>query len=666
MTAQAPIVCEFPDAVTHKKMADTIRVLSMDAVQAANSGHPGMPMGMADVATVLFTQFLKFDPKQPHWPDRDRFVLSAGHGSMLQYALMYLTGYDEITMEQIKNFRKLHAKTAGHPEFGEAAGIETTTGPLGQGIGNAVGFALAERMLNADYGDDLVSHYTYAIAGDGCLMEGISQEAISLAGHLGLEKLILLWDDNNITIDGSVELSDSTNQLMRFEASGWDTQSVDGHNAKEVAEAIAKAQKSGKPSLIACKTIIGFGSPNKQGTSATHGAALGDEEIAATRKQLGWDAAPFEIPNEILHEWRAAGTRGQTDSHAWGKRLSESGKEAEFTGRVTGELTDGWQGAIDNFKQEIAKEQPKEATRKSSGRVLEALDGFMPELVGGSADLTGSNLTKTKAMQPVTRDDYSGRYMYWGIREHGMAATMNGLALHGGFVPFGGTFMVFTDYCRPSIRLAALMKQRVIYVMTHDSIGLGEDGPTHQPVEHLPALRAMPNVNVFRPADATETLECWALSLASNETPSILSLSRQGLPSVRGEYTKENKCAKGGYVLKGDNDAKVTLIASGSEIELALNAQEQLAAKDISAKVVSLPCWELFEKQSDAYRQEVLGDGLRVGIEAALGFGWERYLGTDGIFVGMNGFGASAPAPDLYKHFGITAEAVVEKVTHAL
>ena len=453
---------------------------------------------------------------------------------------------------------------------------------------------------------------------------------------------------------------------MRFEASGWDTQSVDGHNASEIEAAIAKAQKSGKPSLIACKTIIGFGSPNKQGTSATHGAALGDEEIAATRKELGWDAAPFEIPDEILHEWRAAGTRGQSDSHAWGKRLSESGKEGEFTSRVTGELTDGWQEALDKFKQELAKEQPKEATRKSSGRVLAALDGALPELVGGSADLTGSNLTKTKQMQPVTRDDYSGRYLYWGIREHGMAATMNGMALHGGFVPFGGTFMVFTDYCRPSIRLAALMKQRVIYVMTHDSIGLGEDGPTHQPVEHLPALRAMPNVNVFRPADATETLECWALSLAASETPSILSLSRQGLPSVRSEYTKENKCAKGGYVLKGDNDAKVTLIASGSEIELALNAQDQLAEKGITAKVVSLPCWELFDQQSESYRQEVLGDGLRVGIEAALGFGWERYLGNDGIFVGMNGFGASAPAPDLYKHFGITAEAVVEKVTKAL
>ncbi|MDG1286049.1 MAG: transketolase [Rickettsiales bacterium] len=666
MTAQ-PIVCEFPDVVTPKKMADAIRVLAMDAVQAANSGHPGMPMGMADVATVLFRQFLKFDPKQPYWPDRDRFVLSAGHGSMLQYALMYLTGYEDITLEQIKNFRQWGAKTAGHPEFGEAAGIETTTGPLGQGVGNAVGMALAERMLNAEFGGDLVEHFTYAIAGDGCLMEGISQEAISLAGHLGLSKFILLWDDNNISIDGEISLSDSTNQLMRFEASGWDTQEIDGHDAAAIAQAIAKAQKTGKPSLIACKTTIGYGSPNKEGTSATHGAPLGEDEIAATREKLGWLVPEaFEIPDEILHEWRIAGTRGQTESHAWGKRLEESGKEAEFTNRISVELTDGWQQAADAYKRALAQEQPKEATRKSSARALEALVPALPELVGGSADLTGSNLTKTTAMQPVTKDDYSGRYLYWGIREHGMAATMNGLALHGGFVPYGGTFMVFTDYCRPSIRLAGLMKQRVIYVMTHDSIGLGEDGPTHQPVEHLPSLRAMPNVNVFRPADATETLECWALSLASAETPSIHSLSRQGLPSVRTEYTQENLCAKGGYVLKGDDDAQVTLISSGSEIEIALNAQTQLADKGITAKVVSLPCWELFEQQPESYRQQVLGKGLRVGIEAALGFGWDKWLGEDGIFVGMKGFGASAPAPELYKQFGITAENVVEQVSKKL
>lgn len=666
MTAEAPIICEFPDVVTPRQMADAIRVLSMDAVQQANSGHPGMPMGMADVATVLFRQFLKFDPKQPHWPDRDRFVLSAGHGSMLQYALMYLSGYDEITLEEIKNFRQLHAKTAGHPEFGEAAGIETTTGPLGQGITNAVGMALAERMLNAEYGDDLVDHYTYTIAGDGCLMEGISQEAISLAGHLGLHKLILLWDDNNISIDGEISLSDSTDQLKRFEASGWDTQAIDGHDAHAITQAITKAQQSGKPSLIACKTTIGFGSPNKGGTSATHGAPLGEEEVALTRKELGWEHPAFEIPEDILHEWRAAGTRGQTESHGWGKRLAESGKESEFTARISGELSDGWQVALDNMKQELAKNQPKEATRKSSGNVLEALDCVLPELVGGSADLTGSNLTKTKQMQPVTRDDYSGRYLYWGIREHAMAATMNGIALHGGFVPYGGTFMVFTDYCRPAIRLAALMKQRVIYVMTHDSIGLGEDGPTHQPVEHLPSLRAMPNVNVFRPADATETAECWALSLASHDAPSILSLSRQGLPSIRAEYVKENLCAKGGYVLSDAPEAKATLIASGSEVEIALNAQAKLAEQGIAAKVVSLPCWELFDKQPESYRQEVLGSGLRVGIEAAIGFGWEKYLGPKGIFVGMNSFGASAPAPDLYKHFGITTEAVVERVTKAL
>jgi transketolase len=668
MTAQQPIICEFPNAVSSKKMADTIRVLAMDAVQAANSGHPGMPMGMADVATVLFTQFLKFDASQPHWPDRDRFILSAGHGSMLQYALMYLTGYEEITLEQIKNFRQLHSKTAGHPEFGEAAGIETTTGPLGQGVGNAVGMALAERMLNADFGDELVDHYTYAIAGDGCLMEGISQEAISLAGHLGLHKLILLWDDNNISIDGEISLSDSTDQRKRFEASGWNTLAVDGHDHEAIAKAIRTAQGSDKPTLIACKTTIGYGSPNKAGTSATHGAPLGDEEIAATRQQLGWEEGAFEVPAEILEEWRAAGSRGSKSANLWSERLSQSGKEGEFTGRISDGLTDGWQAALDNFKRQLAEEQPKEATRKSSGRVLEVLGAALPELVGGSADLTGSNLTKTKAMQPVTKDDYSGRYLYWGIREHGMAATMNGIALHGGFVPYGGTFMVFTDYCRPSIRLSALMKQRVIYVMTHDSIGLGEDGPTHQPVEHLPALRAMPNVHVFRPADSTETLECWALALAANETPSILSLSRQGLPAVRTEYSQENLSAKGGYVLPNhaDENTAVTLIASGSEVEIAIAAKAQLAEKGISAKVVSLPCWELFAQQPKSYRDEVLGTGLRVGIEAAIGFGWERFLGEDGIFVGMNSFGASAPAPALYDHFGITAANVVAQVEKKL
>lgn len=661
MTAQ-PVTCEFPQSVNSKKMADAIRFLAMDAVQKANSGHPGMPMGMADVATVLFTQFLKFDATQPHWPDRDRFILSAGHGSMLQYALMYLTGFEEITLDQIKNFRQLHAKTAGHPEFGEAAGIETTTGPLGQGIGNAVGMALAERMLNADFGDALVNHYTYAIAGDGCLMEGISQEAISLAGHLGLNKLILLWDDNNISIDGEISLSDSTNQLMRFEASGWNTQSIDGHDHAAIAEAIAKAQQSDKPSLIACKTTIGYGSPTKAGTSATHGAPLGEDEIAATRAKLGWNSPAFEIPQDILDAWRGAGTRSQHLVQQWGEALDKSGKEASFTQRMSGELTDGWQQKLDAFKKHLAEEQPEEATRKSSGRTLEVLGDALPELVGGSADLTGSNLTKTKAMQPVTREDYSGRYLYWGIREHGMAATMNGMALHGGFVPYGGTFMVFTDYCRPSIRLAALMKQRVIYVMTHDSIGLGEDGPTHQPVEHLPSLRAMPNVNVFRPADATETAECWTLSLAAKETPSILSLSRQNLPSLRTQYTSDNLCAKGGYVLKDVNNAEVTLIASGSEVEIATQAQAQLAEKGIAAKVVSLPCWELFDQQPQSYRDEVLGTGLRVGIEAAIGFGWEKYLGTEGIFIGMPGFGASAPASDLYKLFGITAENVVKQV----
>jgi transketolase len=658
-------------------MANAIRALSMDAVQAANSGHPGMPMGMADVATVLFSRFLKFDPRHPQWPDRDRFVLSAGHGSMLQYALMYLTGYEDITLEEIKNFRQLGARTAGHPEFGHAAGIETTTGPLGQGLANAVGMALAEAMLASRFDSEIVNHYTYVIAGDGCLMEGISQEAISLAGHLKLNKLILLWDDNRITIDGDIALSDSTDQAKRFEACGWDTQAVDGHDPEAVAAAIAKAQKTGTPSLIACRTTIGYGAPTKAGTAGSHGAPLGEEEIAGAREQLGWSHGAFEIPDDILQSWRKVGAQGADAFHDWEKKLENHALAAEFERLMRGELPEAFQQAILTFKQEASEQQPKDATRKSSGKLLEVLSEAIPELVGGSADLTGSNLTKSKAMQPVTAEDYSGSYLYWGIREHGMAAAMNGMALHGGLIPFGGTFMVFTDYCKPAIRLSALMGQRVIYVMTHDSIGLGEDGPTHQPIEHLANLRSVPNLLTFRPADAVETAECWALSLATVDKPSILSLTRQGLPTVRTEHTEQNLSARGAYVLRdfdmslppsptlpleGGGSHAITLIATGSEVSIALEAQEKLAQYDIPARVVSMPCWELFAEQPESYQQEVLGNGLRVAIEAAGGFGWERWIGTDGIFIGMNSFGASAPAPALYQHFGITAEATVKAV----
>ena len=659
-------------AVSHHDMANAIRALSMDAVQAANSGHPGMPMGMADVATVLFTRFLKFSPSQPHWPDRDRFVLSAGHGSMLQYALMYLLGYEDISLEEIKNFRQLGARTAGHPEYGHAAGIETTTGPLGQGISNAVGMALAERMLNARFGNELVDHYTYTIAGDGCLMEGISQEAISLAGHLGLGRLIVLWDDNDITIDGAVSLSDSTDQLKRFEASGWDVQRVNGHDAEEVAAAITKAQGTNTPSLIACKTTIGYGAPTKAGTSGCHGSPLGAEEIAGARAALNWPHEPFAVPTEILEGWREAGQRGIADLRDWQTRLDASAQKGEFERLMRGELPEGWHNAILDFKKQASEKAPKDATRKSSGNVLAALDGVIPELVGGSADLTGSNLTKTSEMKAVSKENYGGSYLYWGIREHGMAAAMNGMALHGGFIPFGGTFMVFTDYCKPAIRLSALMQQRVIYVMTHDSIGLGEDGPTHQPIEHLASMRAIPNVQVFRPAGAVETAECWALALASSTAPSILSLTRQGVTEYRTEHTDENKCAYGAYVLSESRIASnelrdvVTILATGSEVEIAMEAQTMLEAKGVPAKVVSMPCWELFAQQPASYQQEVLGNGLRVAIEAAAQFGWERWIGTDGIFIGMPGFGASAPAEQLYAHFGITAQDTVNAVLKKL
>ena len=650
-------------SVSHDQMANAIRALSMDAVEKAKSGHPGMPMGMADVATVLFTEFLKIDPQHPQWPDRDRFILSAGHGSMLQYALHYLLGYEDMTLEQIKNFRQWGSKTAGHPEYGHALGIETTTGPLGQGIANSVGFALAERLLNAEYGD-AVDHYTYVIAGDGCLMEGISHEAASLAGHLKLNKLIVLFDDNGISIDGPTSLSVSDDHCKRFESQGWNTIAIDGHDAKAISAAIKKAQKSDKPTLIACKTVIAKGAPTKAGKNSSHGSPLGADEITGARKNLDWAHGEFEIPEEILNAWRDAGKRGAKDYATWEKKFAALPQETQtdFSARMAGDLGEGWVKAMEELKQSIAEKQPKEATRQASQNVLEAIVPFAPALLGGSADLTGSNNTKTKPMGAVSADNFGGRYIYYGVREHAMGAAMNGIALHGGFVPYGGTFLVFTDYCRPAIRLSALMQQRVIYVMTHDSIGLGEDGPTHQPVEHIASLRAMPNVNVFRPADAMETAECWALALGSRETPSILALSRQAVPSLRKEFSKENLSAKGAYILsEASAEPRAVLIGTGTELHLCTEAQAKLEKKGVPTRVVSMPCAELFAAQPKRYQDQVLGtNALRIAVEAGIGYGWERWIGNDGVFIGMKGFGASAPAPELYKQFGITVEEIVK------
>lgn len=645
-----------------KQMANAIRALSMDAVQQANSGHPGAPMGMADIATVLFTQFLKYDPTAPDWPDRDRFVLSNGHGSMLLYSLLYLTGYEDVDIDQVRNFRQLGSNTAGHPEYGHVRGIETTTGPLGQGIANAVGMALAERMMAVRFGDDIVDHHTYVFAGDGCLMEGISHEAISLAGHLKLGKLILLFDDNDISIDGPTDMAVSDNQLMRFEASGWDTTRIDGHDHGAIAAAIKAAKKTDKPSLIACKTVIGYGAPNKEGTSATHGAPLGDDEIAATREKLDWPHAPFEVPADILDSWRAAGRRAENERQSWNGRLAAmaADRRATFERMVAGDLPEGFDQAIDDYKKELAADLPKLATRQASQKTLNVLTKAVPELIGGSADLTGSNLTLADGMDAVSAANYGGSHIYYGVREHGMAAAMNGIALHGGFIPYGATFLIFTDYCRPSIRLSALMKQRVIYVMTHDSIGLGEDGPTHQPVEQLSSLRAIPNVNVFRPCDAIETAECWQIALQSTETPSVLALTRQGLAPTRTTHSSENLSARGGYIAAdAEGERKATILATGSEVEIALAARDALQADGIGTAVVSMPCQELFDAQDDAYRFEVLGPGsTRVAVEAAVRLGWDRYIGLNGGFVGMDSFGASAPAGQLYEHFGITAAAV--------
>jgi transketolase len=645
-----------------RDMANAIRALAMDAVQQADSGHPGMPMGMADVATVLFTKFLKFDASEPHWPDRDRFILSAGHGSMLLYSLLHLTGYADMTLDELKKFRQLGSRTAGHPEYGHASGIETTTGPLGQGLGNSVGFALAERALAARFGRDVVDHYTYVIAGDGCLMEGVGQEAITLAGHLGLGRLIVLFDDNAISIDGPTSLSTSEDHKKRFAAAGWHVLSVDGHDAEAVTRAIRKARNvTDKPSLIACKTVIGYGAPTKAGTAATHGSPLGKDEIAGAREKLGWPYGPFDIPEPVFSAWRKVGARGKSARRKWVKRLAElpEADRAEFDRRQKGDLPAAVGEAVAAFKTKIANDKPSWATRKSSQEVLEVINPVLPDTIGGSADLTGSNNTKTASLKPLTAADPAGRYVYYGIREHAMAAAMNGMALHGGVIPYGGTFMVFTDYCRPSIRLSALMGVRVVYVMTHDSIGLGEDGPTHQPVEHLAALRSIPNLNVMRPADAIETAECWQIALEAKKTPSIIALSRQNLPTVR-DAGDGNRSARGAYILAGDASAPIRLIASGSEVQLALGARDLLAQEGLAAAVVSIPSWELFEAQDDTYRGEVMGgDGtVRVACEAASGFGWERWLGTRGTFVGMKSFGASAKASDLYKHFGITADAI--------
>lgn len=660
------------DSKLYGKLANSLRVLAADAVQKANSGHPGMPMGMADVATVLFKDFLKFNPKDPKWPDRDRFILSAGHGSMLLYSLLHLTGYKDMTMEQIKNFRQLGSKTAGHPEYGYADGIETTTGPLGQGIANAVGFAIAEQLQQARYGKDIVDNYTYVIAGDGCLMEGISHEAISLAGHLRLNKLIVLFDDNGISIDGPTSLSVSDDQLLRFKASNWNTIQVDGHDVNQVYVALDAARKSDKPTLIACKTTIAFSAPTKAGTSASHGSPLGTEEIAGVRKALNWDYPPFEIPEEVRQEWLAAGQKSTDQYDNWHREFAklDADKQKEFKRKNSGQLPQNFAEEVNKLKDSYVESKPNWATRKSSGEVLKTLTRLMPELIGGSADLTGSNLTKTDSLKPINADDFSGSYIYYGVREHAMAAAMNGISLYGGFRAFGGTFLVFTDYCRPSIRLSAIMKQPVVYVMTHDSIGLGEDGPTHQPVEHLASLRAMPNVDVFRPCDAVETLECWQLAVETNETPSVLALTRQNTRPLRLSKTNENLCSKGAYVIsEASNKDKidVTIFASGSEVEIAMDAASELSKEGKSVRVVSVPCFERFKLQDSEYQISFMcNSSLKVAIEAGVKQGWERFIGPHGLFIGMDSFGESAPAEALYEHFGITADNAVKQINNIL
>ncbi len=649
---------------TQRRLANAIRALAMDAVEAANSGHPGMPMGMADAATALFTKHLKYDPADPHWPDRDRFVLSAGHGSMLIYALLHLTGHAHPTIEEIRNFRQLSSPCAGHPENFMLPGVETTTGPLGQGLATAVGMAIAERHLNAVYGDELVDHRTYVIAGDGCLMEGINHEAIGLAGHLKLGRLIVLWDDNRITIDGSTDLSRKEDVLARHEAMGWHTVECDGLDSGKVSKAIEEAIADARPSLIRCKTIIGYGAPAKQGTAATHGAPLGADEIAAARKELGWDVPPFEIPADVAAAWREAGGRGAAARAEWHRRLEASPNRDRFREQLAGAVDQRW---LTPYLDALIANPPKVATRKASEMALEVINTACPWTIGGSADHTGSNNTKTRELQPLTHENYAGRYIYYGIREFGMAAAMNGMALHGGVLPYGGTFLVFSDYSRPAIRLGALMGAKVVHVMTHDSIGLGEDGPTHQPVEHLQALRAMPGLHVYRPADAVETAECWAAALA-NDGPSLIALSRQNLRPVRTEKASENLSARGAYRLKAaEGPRRVILIATGSEVEIALDVAATLERDGVGADVVSMPCTEMFDLQPDNYREDILPDVsnreiLRVSIEAGSTIGWERYTGLHGLRFGIDRFGASAPAADLYDHFGLTAPKITERV----
>lgn len=661
----ADLKARHPD---HFAKATALRMLAIDAVQAANSGHPGMPMGMADVATVLFSNHLKFDASNPQWPDRDRFVLSAGHGSMLIYGLLHLTGYAQMTIDEIANFRQKGARTAGHPEYGHAEGIETTTGPLGQGVATAVGMAIGEASMQARFGKKIVDHHTYVIAGDGCLMEGITQEAIALAGNQRLGKLIVLWDDNGITIDGAVSLSDSTDQLARFEASGWSVFSCDGHDPEAIDRAITQAKQSPLPSLIDCKTHIGFGSPSKQDTAKAHGAPMGEEEIVKIREIFGWPHEAFDIPKDIAADWHEVGARGQSEVAAWDERKAalSASRQAEFDRVIAGDVPKRLSAAIKAFKKQVSEDAPKMATRKSSEAVLKVINNVMPETIGGSADLTGSNNTLTEGMGFFDESNRKGRYVNYGIREHGMAAAMNGLALHGGCLPYGGTFMVFSDYMRGAMRLSALMGLRVPYVLTHDSIGLGEDGPTHQPVEHLAMMRATPNTNVFRPCDTVETAESWELALTSKTTPSALALTRQNLPTVRTAHKTKNLTAQGAYVLAdAEGKRQVILLATGSEVEIALEARDMLHAKGIGTRVVSMPCWELFEAQPEAYRKRVLPAGpVRVGVEAGARFGWDRWLCSErgkhnkAAFVGMEGFGASAPIDDLYQMFGITAENV--------
>ena len=650
----------------HDRMANAIRALAMDAVEQAKSGHPGLPMGAADIATVLFTRFLKFDPADPAWPDRDRFVLSAGHGSMLVYALLHLLGYEAMTIEEIKRFRQLGSLTPGHPENFITAGVETTTGPLGQGLGNAVGMAIAERHLATVFGQEVVDHHTYVLASDGDLMEGISQEAIALAGHLKLNKLVVLFDDNGISIDGPLSLSDSVDQVKRFEAAGWAATRVDGHDPEAIAKAIAAAQASARPSLIACRTTIGFGAPSKAGTEKSHGSPLGADEIKGARERLGWPEPAFVIPADVLALWRNAGKAGKAAHQSWNDRFAAipSARRAEFERRLRGELpTEQLAAAVRSAKEKLAATPKETATRAASETALETLTVAVPEMIGGSADLTGSNNTRPKGMAVLSAADYSGRFIHYGVREHGMASAMNGMSLHGGIIPYSGTFLVFSDYCRPAIRLAALAGLRVIHVMTHDSIGLGEDGPTHQPVEHLAALRAIPNLFVFRPCDTVETVECWQLALQNAHAPSVLALTRQNLPQLRLGFDNANRCAAGAYEIAPaeKKDPEVSLFATGSEVAIAVEARKLLQERGVAARVVSVPCFELFSALPAAERQKVVGTAkVKVAVEAAVRQGWDEIIGSDGAFVGMTSFGASAPAKDLYKHFGITPQKVAE------